>query len=80
MPAPTRRNRRNADRMSIPTIRGAVVVLRMYMEHWTPTTEEVREFLGMADHSGAYRLMCRLSGSDAFGIYQDDAGQWRRAE
>ena len=71
------RNRR-VDRMSIPTIRGAMVIQRMYSENWTPTTEQVQAFLGYDDPSGAYRLMCRLSGADAFGIYQDDAGMWRR--
>lgn len=72
--------RRSSSRMSIPTIRGALVVLRMWTEAWTPSTQEVQEYLGMADHSGAYRLMCRLSGAKEFPIYQDDNGRWRRTE
>ena len=58
-----RPRKRNASRMSIPTIRGALVILRMWTERWEPSTAEVQEYLGMADHSGAYRLMCRLSGA-----------------
>ena len=76
----TRQRQRNASRMSIPTIRGALVILRMWTERWEPNTAEVQEYLGMADPSGAYRLMCRLSGAEEFPIRQDDDGRWRRVE
>ena len=76
----TRQRQRSASRMSIPTIRGALVILRMWTERWEPSTAEVQEYLGMADHSGAYRLMCRLSGAEEFPIRQDDDGRWRRME
>ena len=66
--------------MSIPTIRGALVILRMWTERWEPNTAEVQEYLGMADPSGAYRLMCRLSGAEEFPIRQDEDGRWRRVE
>ena len=59
-----RPRKRSTSRMSIPTIRGALVILRMWTERWEPSTAEVQEYLGMADHSGAYRLMCRLSGAE----------------
>ena len=72
--------RRRTDRMSIPTIRGALVILRMWTQGWEPSTTEVQEYLGMDDHSGAYRLMCRLSGAEEFPIRQDDDGRWRRME
>ena len=76
----TRSRQRSASRMSIPTIRGALVILRMWTQAWEPSTAEVQEYLGMADHSGAYRLMCRLSGAEEFPIRQDDDGRWRRME
>jgi len=52
----------------------------MWTQAWEPSTAEVQEYLGMADHSGAYRLMCRLSGAEEFPIRQDDDGRWRRME
>ena len=76
----TRSRQRSTSRMSIPTIRGALVILRMWTQAWEPSTAEVQEYLGMADHSGAYRLMCRLSGAEEFPIRQDDDGRWRRVE
>ena len=76
----TRSRQRSASRMSIPTIRGALVILRMWTQAWEPSTAEVQEYLGMADHSGAYRLMCRLSGAEEFPIRQDEDGRWRRVE
>ena len=76
----TRPRQRSTSRMSIPTIRGALVILRMWTERWEPSTAEVQEYLGMADHSGAYRLMCRLSGAEEFPIRQDEDGRWRRME
>ena len=63
-------------RLSLPTIRGAVIIFRMWVEGWTPSTQEVADYLDM-EHSGAFRLMERLSGE--FSLYQDGENRWRRA-
>lgn len=61
-----------------PTLRAALVSIRMLTDAppWEPTTEEVAAFLGM-EHSGAFRLMARLS--RVLRLYQDeDEKRWRR--
>lgn len=75
-----KRSRRDGENIDVATVRGALVILRMWTEKppWEPTTAEVAEYLGV-EHSGAYRIMSKLSRPEEFAIYQDDDNRWRRS-
>ena len=64
----------DSEEIDTTTIRAALVALRIVGgERWTPTTAQVAQYARLS-HSGAYRMLARLSG--ALSIAQDADGRW----